>query len=149
MTTRVEDNQTVRQLMHHKEQIITALKENGYRITNQRKYIIDAILRHDCTSCKEIYYQVNQYDPGIGIATVYRMIKTLEEIGAIDRRNMYSIEGDKILEWNSKLNLMLKSNKVIEMSLLEWKTVMEEGLRARGYLYRDEIDSVIIKKAVS
>ncbi len=77
------------------EMIISRLKEQGFRITRQRKLIISAILEHDCSCCKEIYYQVREKDPTVGIATVYRMIKTLEEAGVIDRRNMYRIGDTK------------------------------------------------------
>ena len=77
--------------MSKKEQIIEKLKENGCRITKQRLMLIDIILENDCSCCKEIYYQVREKDQAVGIATVYRMIKTLEEAGVIDRRNMYRI----------------------------------------------------------
>ncbi len=73
------------------EMIISRLRERGFRITKQRKLIISAILENDCSCCKEIYYQVREKDQTVGIATVYRMIKTLEEAGVIDRRNMYRI----------------------------------------------------------
>lgn len=69
-----------------RDMILQRLREKGYRITNQRRLIIDTILANDCSCCKEIYYQVHKKDPDIGIATVYRMIKTLEEIGIIDRK---------------------------------------------------------------
>lgn len=69
-----------------RDMILQRLREKGYRITNQRRLIIDTILANDCSCCKEIYYQVDKKDPDIGIATVYRMIKTLEEIGIIDRK---------------------------------------------------------------
>ena len=39
-----------------KEQIIEKLKENGCRITKQRKMLIDIILENECSSCKEIFY---------------------------------------------------------------------------------------------
>ena len=58
--------------------ILQELKKKGCRITNQRKILIDIILRDECCSCKEIYYQAIKEDPDIGMATVYRMIKTLE-----------------------------------------------------------------------
>lgn len=73
------------------ERIISRLKERGFRITKQRRLIIGAILENDCSCCKEIYYQVREKDHKVGMATVYRMIKTLEEAGVIDRRNMYRI----------------------------------------------------------
>ena len=69
--------------MSKKEQIIEKLKENGCRITKQRKMLIDIILENECSSCKEIFYKASQADEKIGVATVYRMINALEEIGAI------------------------------------------------------------------
>ena len=66
--------------MSKKEQIIEKLKENGCRITKQRKMLIDIILENECSSCKEIFYKASQADEKIGVATVYRMINALEEI---------------------------------------------------------------------
>ena len=77
------------------DMVIRRLREQGFRITKQRKLIIGAILEHDCSCCKEIYYQVREKDQTVGIATVYRMIKTLEEAGLIDRRNLYRIGDGK------------------------------------------------------
>ena len=75
-----------------KSSILRELKKNGCRITSQRKVLIDVILRDECCSCKEIYYQAIKDDPTIGMATVYRMVKTLEEAGLIKRKNMYRID---------------------------------------------------------
>ena len=75
-----------------KESVLKTLKDKGCRITNQRKVLLDVILDEECTSCKEIYYKASKKDQNIGPATVYRMINTLEEIGAINRRNMYKID---------------------------------------------------------
>lgn len=75
-----------------KSYILRELKKRGCRITNQRKILIDIILRDECCSCKEIYYQAIKEDPSIGMATVYRMVRTLEEIGLIQRKNMYRID---------------------------------------------------------
>ena len=46
--------------MSKKEQIIEKLKENGCRITKQRKMLIDIILENECSSCKEIFYKASQ-----------------------------------------------------------------------------------------
>lgn len=77
-----------------KSYILRELKKNGCRITSQRKVLIDVILRDECCSCKEIYYQAIKDDPTIGMATVYRMVKTLEEAGLIKRKNLYRIDLD-------------------------------------------------------
>ena len=74
-----------------KDIIISRLKQQGCRITKQRIMLLDVILEEDCSSCKEIYYRASKKDPSIGTATVYRMINTLEDIGAISRKNMYKI----------------------------------------------------------
>ncbi|MBR1693574.1 MAG: transcriptional repressor [Lachnospiraceae bacterium] len=75
-----------------REEIITRLKEKGLRITKQRLTLIDVILENECSCCKEIYYKAARVDEGIGAATVYRMINTLEEIGVINRKNMYKVQ---------------------------------------------------------
>ena len=80
-----------KEALAQKEQIVERLRENGCRITKQRLILLDVILSSDCGSCKEIYYRASKIDNSIGTATVYRMINTLEEIGAINRKNMYKV----------------------------------------------------------
>ena len=82
--------------MEQKELILSELRKRGCRITNQRKLILDVILLDECSCCKEIYYKANKKDSSIGIATVYRMIKVLEEIGVINPRNLYRLECEKL-----------------------------------------------------
>ena len=72
-----------------KSYILQELRKNGCRITNQRQLLIDIILQDECCCCKEIYYQAIKKDPTIGMATVYRMVKTLEETGLIKRKTLY------------------------------------------------------------
>lgn len=77
-----------------KEAVIDQLKKKKYRITKQRRILLDIILDGECSSSKEIYYRAAKVDSGIGAATVYRMINTLEEIGVINRNCFYSINKD-------------------------------------------------------
>lgn len=81
-----------------KDQIMEKLRERGFRITRQRQIILDIILEQRCSTCKEIYYQAVRLDDRIGIATVYRMVNALEEIGVISRRIVYEPEeeGDSV-----------------------------------------------------
>lgn len=82
----------IQKTQSQKEKVVKRLKENGCRMTKQRKILLDIILEEECASCKEIYYKASNEDDSIGIATVYRMINLLEEIGAINRKNMYRID---------------------------------------------------------
>ena len=75
-----------------KSYILQELRKNGCRITNQRQLLIDIILQDECCCCKEIYYQAIKKDPTIGMATVYRMVKTLEDTGLIKRKTLYRIQ---------------------------------------------------------
>ena len=54
-------------MVSRKDEIIEQLKENGCRITKQRKLLIDIILKDDCASCKEIYYKASKQDKRIGV----------------------------------------------------------------------------------
>lgn len=71
-----------------KSEIIDRLKDKGLRITNQRRVLIDTILENECSSSKEIYYNAIKKDPKIGMATVYRMIKVLEDAEVLERRRL-------------------------------------------------------------
>ena len=75
-----------------KERIIAKLKANGCRITKQRMELLDIILENRCSSCKEIFYRASRQHESIGIATVYRMVNALEEIGVVSRRIVYEPE---------------------------------------------------------
>lgn len=74
---------------HEKEIILKKLKENGRRITKQRELLLDVILENRCSSCKEIYILASKADHTLGAATVYRMVKQLEQIGVISRQIEY------------------------------------------------------------
>ena len=87
-----ENQQKYEKTQMQREIVIKRLKVQGCRITKQRMVLLDIILNENCSSCKEIYYKASRIDSKIGTATVYRMINTLEEIGAINRRNMYKID---------------------------------------------------------
>ncbi len=80
------------------EQIIEALRRRGMRVTKQRKLVAGVIAENDGASCKDICCLVRKRDGSIGVATVYRMIKDLEDIGIIERIDMIKLhECDSIL----------------------------------------------------
>lgn len=79
--------------MWEKEDIIREMKHRGKRITQQRETMIDVITTEQCSNVKELYYKVAKIDSGIGLATVYRMLMALEEIGAIERTKGYVMTG--------------------------------------------------------
>ena len=69
-----------------KEQLLRTLRANGIRLTKQRKLVIDIIMDQEFATCKDIYQYANQINPNIGVATIYRMVKTLETVGVLNRK---------------------------------------------------------------
>lgn len=74
------------------EQVLDKLEKNGFRITPKRKLLVEVILSGEYTCPKEIHYYASLKDPMLGIATVYRMVQILENLGVISRKNMYTIQ---------------------------------------------------------
>ena len=130
--------------MSRKDEIIEKLKQNGCRITRQRKILIDIILENDCASCKEIFYKASQEDRKIGAATVYRMINALEEIGAISRKNMYRVECGKTCSGEGGCEIILEDDTVFRMSKEKLDQIVRDGARRCGYLGKGKKISKII-----
>ncbi|MBQ7796534.1 MAG: transcriptional repressor [Lachnospiraceae bacterium] len=128
-----------------KKVILEQLREQGCRITKQRELLVDIILKERCNNCKEIYYLAAKQDPNIGMATVYRMMNTLEEIGALKWRNEYRIceqEGSPkhcLVEFQDSSSMELKQEILHE--------ILERGLEARGYLKGRRVKRVMIQRS--
>lgn len=133
-----------------KEAILETFKSQGFRITKQRKIVIDIILENDCSCCKDIYYQANKIDPNIGIATVYRMINTLEDIGAINRNNQYKVSIDDNYKKESTCGcdggcmVIFKNNKRIKLNTIEFNQALKAGLSIIGFMTDEEIETIVI-----
>ena len=126
-----------------KDIILQMLKKKGCRITKQRMMLLDIILEEDCSCCKEIYYKASKIDPKIGTATVYRMINTLEEIGAINRKNMYKVHCTESCEENGDtFSVEFDDNSVINLPAKKWNQIIEKGLAACGYIDNQTVKSV-------
>ena len=52
----MNDQEPIRQVASSKEEILASLKEHGYRLTEQRKLIVDIIANEEYTCCKEVYF---------------------------------------------------------------------------------------------
>lgn len=65
------------------------LKEKGYKLTPQREATLKVILQNQGKhmSAEEIYNEVKKECPEIGLATVYRAMVLLEELGILYKHN--------------------------------------------------------------
>jgi len=67
------------------ENLKLILKEKGYKLTPQRRSILDEIIKNEGShlTTEEIYDLVKVNCPEIGLATVYRTVQLLEEMGVL------------------------------------------------------------------
>ncbi|RPE71314.1 Fur family manganese uptake regulator [Pacificibacter maritimus] len=64
--------------------ILDRCKENGMRMTGQRKIIAQVLDQaKDHPAAEELFKRAAQIDPHISLATVYRTVKTLEDCGIL------------------------------------------------------------------
>lgn len=138
------DNRSYHKTKMQKDMIIQRLKDSGCRITNQRLLIIDIILQDECSCCKEIYYKASHIDNSIGAATIYRFVNTLEEIGAINRKNMYKVAFSKDCAMEDACIVVLDDKTVYNLSAQKWNTIIKAGLTSLGYLENQNIASVSV-----
>ncbi len=153
-----------------KDQILRKLKDTGCRITKQRVVLLDIVLNEECTSCKELYFKARQCDLEIGLATIYRFVNTLEEIGILKRKNIQTmlpeftnaplyevrkeIKQSKkekhqqviLIAANSELSIVLEDHTTYHLSESEWKKVLETGLSACGFPMHKSIATVLMRK---
>lgn len=66
------------------------LKQRGYKLTPQRRAILDGLVKNEGKhlTVEEIYDDVKLECPEIGLATVYRTVLLLEEMGIIYRLDL-------------------------------------------------------------
>ncbi|QQY80567.1 Fur family transcriptional regulator [Keratinibaculum paraultunense] len=106
------------------DEIKEIFKEEGYKLTTQRRAILDAIVENHekHLSPEEIYDIVKKKYPEIGIATVYRTLQLLEKLNIIYRLNFDDGYNRYELNCNSENHhhhhlICLKCGKVIEVKL--------------------------------
>lgn len=113
-----------------------ALTDHGIKITDQRKIIIDVLCNsNDHPDVVELHRRASNIDSKIGIATVYRTLKVLEDSKVIDRhdfgdgRARYEAAGD---EHHDHL-IDIKTGKVIEFQNDMIEKLQEEIASSFGY----------------
>ena len=149
MEKREQNRQNQEMINYHrtkmqKDAVIQKLKEQGCRITKQRQLLLDVILKEECTCCKEIYYKAVEQDSGIGVATVYRMVNLLEEIGAISRKNMYKVSCCMDCNKENACTIELDDKTIYQLSGQDWYQVISEGLKACGYIEAQKVTSISV-----
>ena len=133
-----------------KNQIVEELKSKGHRITFQRRLILDTILSNETLMIKEVYYNVRKKDRSIGLATVYRFIKILQEAGIIDENEKFTFvntDDDKVE--CGDCSVTLQNGEVVSINCCELYSAVKNILVNKGYnddLKIDSINTTRVKK---
>ena len=68
------------------ETLNAQLSEQGYKLTRQRKAVVEVVTRaHTRLSAADVYTQAQRRCPDLGLTTVYRTLEILEQMGVIRR----------------------------------------------------------------
>ena len=136
----MNDQEPIGQVASSKEEILALLKEHGYRLTEQRKLIVDIIANEDYTCCKEVYFLAHKRDNSIGIATVYRMINTLEE--NIQKNNC----SGRCCDMKGGCTVVTEESKQIILTEEDIQEALKYIMEKNGYANVDEIKAVLVNQ---
>lgn len=143
------DNQSIDEVMLSKDDILARLKENGLRLTQQRRLIVDIIANEEYSCCKEIYILAHKKDNSIGVATVYRMINVLEEIGAISRKNIQKANcNGRCCDMRSGCTVVTEGSKQIMLSEEDLQEALKYIMEKKGIAAAEEIKAVLVNQSV-
>ncbi|MTI48682.1 Fur family transcriptional regulator [Sporosalibacterium faouarense] len=76
--------------MLNNEKIQEELKRNGFKLTSQRKAIIEVLMEHKdrFITAEEIHKKVLQKHPKTNFSTIYRNLESFEKINIIHKTNI-------------------------------------------------------------
>lgn len=145
----LDENQAIGKVILSEEDIIAALKEKGLRMTEPRKLIVNIIANEEFSCCKEVYFLAHKRDPNIGIATVYRMINILEEIGAISRKNLQkTVCTGRCCDMKGGCMVVTDKSKQIILSEADIEEALKYIMEKNGYENVDEIKAVLVNQTL-
>lgn len=122
----------------------TELKDKGYKMTSQRKAILDVLIENDGKhlSTEEIYELVKKKYPEIGVATVYRTLLLFDSMELVykldfdDGCSRYELNKNKEDHRHHHLICMgCGSVSEVEEDLLD--SLEEEILNKKGFVVKD------------
>lgn len=128
-----------------KKYLLKKMKDRGMRITEQRSLLLDILLEDNCTSCKEIYYKALKKNPEIGMATIYRMLDLLEELGVVEKKNRCQLLNGQHFENQMTCKVVSEEGTDCELSEQSFLEVLESGLNEKGYIKGEKIKKIAIE----
>lgn len=131
--------------MMHRQEIIDILKVRGYKLTRQRRAILDAIVHNQShLTPAAVYEQVKKRYPSIGLVTVYRTLDLLNQLGFIceahSQGNCHSYLMRRSLGHHHHL-FCSDCQRVVDFTDCDLRQMEEKITRQMGF----EIDSHLVE----
>lgn len=127
----------VKEIKERVESFINVCKSMGLKITPQRVSVYEVLLnREDHPTVEEVYNEVKKKYPFVSLATVYRTVETLEELGFVKRVAYWggSVRYDANVQEHHHL-ICIKCGAIKDVHIhINWKPPMElEGYSVNTY----------------
>ena len=116
------------------------LQQSGVRVTRQRLLVLDALARepHDATA-QQLHERLRGAGRPIGLATVYRTLKSLADAGAIDALTHHRGETCFRLcgEGHHHHLLCSECHRVVELGGCDLDEWLDRAAAAHGFVARE------------
>ncbi|MEM3675852.1 MAG: Fur family transcriptional regulator [Thermoplasmataceae archaeon] len=116
---------------------VEALKQAGFKITPQRLRVIDFVKKNTPGhfTAEDVYLSVKKHEPSITLATVYNILKTLQQTGTV---KSFEAKGTTWFETNTSLhgNMVCENcGRIFDVNIEELDILSK--LNGRGFEIRD------------
>lgn len=110
------------------------LSRKGYKMTPQRKLILEIIENQDHLSAEEIFDEVKQHQPNVSFGTVYRNLGILCQLGLVEQLDFK--DGRYRFEMSEKHHhhlICLDCGTAIEVPACPFNTAVKTAAAANGF----------------
>ena len=118
------------------DETLRKLEQSGLRMTVQRRYIIDILMKNQFTSPKELWYEAKEFVPDLGIATVYRLINRLEQIGVLSKQRNLGMRPETPELGTIKSG---RGQKTLDARGTDLRELLRLGLISRGIIGHNNV----------
>lgn len=125
------------------EEIVEALRSEGFRMTAPRRAIIQTIIEADSwQSPEEIHYRSRSCCPSLGLVTVYRTLALLSELGYVRRVHLeHGCHGYIRTELAHGHHVLCRNcHQAVEFEGMDaFTSIIEQVSTQTGYLIEDHM----------
>ncbi len=120
--------------MQYLDSIVDQLREQGYRLTVQRMAVLRALAGSDShPTAEEIHQQITGDFPMLSLATVYKVLNVLRELGAVTE---LKVEGASRYDLNADAHphlVCVRCRTVIDLSSDLMPPLPEKAVSEHGF----------------